>query len=99
MPTQNDYDSAFGSDDSFVKKEKARARQLRKTRWWQQKISSGQCYYCGQIFSPSELTMDHVVPYARGGRSTRSNLVPACKICNSNKKSQHPMDWFSSNEE
>lgn len=99
MPTDNDYDSAFGSDASFVQKEKAKARQIRKTRWWQQKIASGRCYYCGQIFSPSELTMDHVVPLARGGRSTRSNLVPACKLCNTNKESQHPMDWFSANEE
>ena len=30
--------------------------------------------------------MDHVVPLVRGGRSTRGNVVPACKTCNTDKK-------------
>ncbi len=30
--------------------------------------------------------MDHLVPLARGGRSTKGNLVPACKECNTKKK-------------
>jgi 5-methylcytosine-specific restriction endonuclease McrA len=32
------------------------------------------------------LTMDHVVPIVRGGRSNKGNLVPACKPCNDAKK-------------
>jgi len=35
--------------------------------------------YCLQIVSFQELTMDHLVPLTRGGRSTRDNLVPSCK--------------------
>jgi len=35
--------------------------------------------------------MDHVVPVARGGRSARGNVVPACKACNTNKK--HRLTW------
>jgi 5-methylcytosine-specific restriction endonuclease McrA len=30
--------------------------------------------------------MDHLVPLIRGGRSTKGNLVPACKDCNVAKK-------------
>ena len=32
--------------------------------------------------------MDHLVPLIRGGRSTKGNLVPACKECNTKKKHQ-----------
>jgi 5-methylcytosine-specific restriction endonuclease McrA len=37
--------------------------------------------------------MDHQVPLGRGGRSTRGNVVPACKECNTNKKALVPLEW------
>jgi len=37
--------------------------------------------------------MDHRVPLVRGGRSTRSNAVPACKPCNSAKQHLLPIEW------
>ncbi len=37
--------------------------------------------------------MDHLVPLTRGGRSTRDNLVPACKSCNNQKKNMLPLEW------
>src|SRR6202007_3433347 len=33
------------------------------------------CQFCGKIFAASELTLDHVVPRSRGGRSSWENLV------------------------
>jgi len=42
-----------------VRKEKQKARELRKTQWWKRKCAEGRCYYCGRDFKPSELTMDH----------------------------------------
>ncbi len=42
---------------------------------------------------PKELTLDHIVPVARGGRSTRNNCVPACKECNNRKKNLLPLEW------
>ena len=86
--TMDKYDDLgfAGVDDAVIKREKAKARELRKSRWWQQKIASGICYFCGNKFSPQELTMDHLVPIARGGTSCKSNLVPACKDCNNRKK-------------
>lgn len=69
-----------------IKRERAKARELRQSPWWKRKRGNGLCHYCGGKFPPQELTMDHLVPLARGGRSTKGNLVPACKSCNDQKK-------------
>jgi 5-methylcytosine-specific restriction protein A len=76
-----------------IKREKARARELRKSSWWKRKLQEGTCYYCGRKFKPSELTMDHLIPLIRGGRSVKSNLVTACKECNTKKKYLLPFEW------
>ena len=81
-------------NDSHTKREKAKAAELRKTNWWQTELARGICHYCKRTFSPGELTMDHVVPLARGGRSTRGNIVPCCKECNNKKKYYTPVDMI-----
>ncbi|MFI5173557.1 MAG: HNH endonuclease [Terriglobia bacterium] len=43
------------------------------------------CQYCGGVFSPNELTLDHVAPRSLGGTSTWENLVACCKLCNHKK--------------
>lgn len=45
------------------------------------------CQYCG---STSNLTLDHVMPVSRGGKSTWENVVTACYPCNSRKGSRTP---------
>lgn len=80
-------------DDREIRAERDKARALRKTRWWQQKTASGLCYYCGKKVKFKEITMDHLVPLSRGGRSTKDNLVPCCKKCNNLKKSMLPLEW------
>ena len=82
-----------GVDDSVIRKEKAKARELRKSSWWKNKIAQGICHYCGRQSLPGELTMDHIVPLARGGRSTKGNLVATCKECNNKKKTLLPLEW------
>jgi 5-methylcytosine-specific restriction endonuclease McrA len=47
-----------------------------------------RCQYCGRKFSTSELSLDHVVPISRGGRSTWENVVCACLGCNVRKGSK-----------
>jgi 5-methylcytosine-specific restriction endonuclease McrA len=37
--------------------------------------------------------MDHIVPLIRGGKSLKSNIVPACKECNNKKKHMLPIEW------
>ncbi|CAK8719972.1 HNH endonuclease [Candidatus Electronema halotolerans] len=91
--TKNDWDDfSFGVDDAFVRAERQKARELRKTRWWQQKTASGLCWYCQRRVPIKELTMDHAVPLAKGGRSVKSNLVPCCKDCNNAKKACLPAE-------
>ena len=43
-----------GVDEKTLRRERAKARELRKTRWWQQKISKGVCYYCHKQLSEFE---------------------------------------------
>ena len=88
-----DWYSLDAIDEAVIRAEKNKARELRKTRWWQQKTASGACWYCGEKVGYANLTMDHVIPLARGGRSTRDNLVPSCKECNTRKKSSLPIEW------
>jgi 5-methylcytosine-specific restriction endonuclease McrA len=76
-----------------LKKEKQKARDLRKTQWWKRKCAEGKCYYCENEIPPGELTMDHIVPVVRGGKSAKNNVAPACKECNSKKKHSLPIEW------
>ncbi len=89
----NDYFSIDSIDEALIRAERNKARELRRSRWWQQKTSTGTCWYCGQKVGFKNLTMDHVIPLARGGRSTKDNLVPSCKECNIKKKSSLPVEW------
>jgi 5-methylcytosine-specific restriction endonuclease McrA len=79
-------------DPAHLAREREKARQLRKSAWWQRRVQKGLCAYCGRTVAPRELTMDHVVPVARGGRSVRGNVVASCKDCNSRKKLMTPAE-------
>lgn len=48
------------------------------------------CQFCVQVFPASELTLDHVVPRSRGGRSSWDNLVACCYQCNNRKGDRTP---------
>lgn len=48
------------------------------------------CQFCGRQFPSSELTLDHVVPRSRGGRSSWENLVACCYQCNNRKGDRTP---------
>ena len=76
-----------------IKRERRIARELRKSTWWKRKCSEGKCYYCNAKVNPRELTMDHIVPIIRGGKSIKGNIVTACKECNNKKKYMIPMEW------
>jgi hypothetical protein len=44
-----------------------------------------RCVYCGQLFEPAALTVDHVQPRMRGGDGSPGNVVTACSGCNTRK--------------
>ena len=66
--------------DSLFRMERARLGQELK------------CSYCGQ---KGCLSMDHLIPRFRGGPDDGSNLVPACRPCNSSKGSRDLMAWLA----
>ena len=45
-----------------------------------------RCQYCGQQLPAHELTFDHFVPRAKGGKTEWTNIVAACVACNAHKK-------------
>jgi 5-methylcytosine-specific restriction protein A len=83
----------FDIEAADIRRERAKARELRHSQWWKRRLAKGVCHWCGRRVVPAELTMDHIVPLARGGRSTKGNLVPCCKDCNNQKKQLLPMEW------
>jgi 5-methylcytosine-specific restriction enzyme A len=84
---------SFVADEADIKREKEKARDLRSSQWWKRQVAKGVCHYCGNRFSAKELTMDHIVPVSKGGRTTKGNVVPCCKTCNTEKKSKLLMEW------
>lgn len=50
------------------------------------------CQYCGNEFATEELTFDHVVPVAQGGRKDWTNIATACVTCNKRKGARTPAE-------
>ena len=73
-------------DEADLRRERAKARELRASQWWKRRRATGLCHYCGKNVGAAKLTMDHLVPLIRGGRSTKGNVVAACKDCNDAKR-------------
>jgi len=84
---------AYNLDEADIKRERQKARKLRASQWWKRCCAKAVCYYCKQKIQPKELTMDHIVPISRGGKTTKGNVVPCCKECNNNKKQLLPIEW------
>ena len=87
----NPFDMNIEAED--LRRERNKARELRASPWWKRQCAKGRCHYCGRPTPARDLTMDHIVPIARGGRTTRGNVAPCCKDCNNRKKGMLPMEW------
>lgn len=48
------------------------------------------CMYCGQRHHRHALSRDHITPLSQGGQDTWTNVVTACKRCNSRKSGRKP---------
>ena len=51
-------------------------------------LSGGYCQICSCVLEPNDWHPDHVVPYARGGRTCVSNGAATCAKCNLSKGSK-----------
>ncbi|MBS1986185.1 MAG: HNH endonuclease [Bdellovibrionales bacterium] len=71
-------------------------RKLRtKARFTRQHVFARdgfRCQYCKETFPSKELTLDHVVPLVRGGRTSWSNIVACCADCNQKKGGRTPQE-------
>lgn len=45
---------------------------------------------CNQFYLPEELTVDHIIPWSKGGRTVLSNAELLCRACNSKKGNKLP---------
>ncbi len=50
------------------------------------------CQYCGKRSSTSELSLDHLLPRSKGGKSSWENLVCCCVTCNAKKGGRTPIE-------
>ena len=51
-----------------------------------------ECQYCGEEFPTNDLTFDHVLPVAQGGRKDWENIVTCCVTCNRKKGGRTPAE-------
>lgn len=59
--------------------------EVKLTRHYLYARDNWRCQYCGNKFSSSDLTFDHVIPRAHGGPTSWNNLVTCCVPCNQRK--------------
>ncbi|MBF0420507.1 MAG: HNH endonuclease [Magnetococcales bacterium] len=83
----------FPADPEFMEVERRKAKLLKQSAWWKNRIGTGQCAYCHKRVPPKELTMDHKTPLIRGGRTSKSNCVPCCRSCNELKENMPAEKW------
>jgi len=67
-------------------------------RMWRNEIKekwNHECAYCG---SNDELTLDHIIPLAKGGVDYTHNVLCSCRKCNSDKGHTPWREWYGSQE-
>lgn len=69
---------------------KVRHRRVKFSRRNLWKRDNFCCQFCGHRPRNDEITMDHVVPKSRGGKSSFKNCVLACIECNKRKDNRTP---------
>ena len=65
----------------------AGAARSHSVQEWLEKVAllGGVCTYCGEA---KPLTRDHKIPLSRGGTDDIENILPACRSCNSRKRTR-----------
>lgn len=87
---------ALGSQATCRKRGKPSSWIRRTTRLRVYMRDGFECTYCGAPpdFTTRSLTIDHVVPRSRGGTNKPSNLVTACRACNSARQDSTIREWL-----
>ena len=67
-------------------------------RLWRRKIKERWDYECAYCGSDDDITIDHVIPRAKGGMDTIENMVSCCETCNQDKAHTPWEEWYFSQE-
>ena len=82
--------------NAYKQARKAKERKLTHTltrEQWQEIKNNfdNKCAYCGKA---KTLEQEHFYPVTLGGEYATSNIIPACKNCNSSKGAKLFKDWY-----
>src|SRR5207245_8776409 len=66
------------ADGAALRRERARAREIRQSGWWKRRIAEGRCHYCAREVGARALTLDHLVPLIRRGHPVEARVAPLC---------------------
>ena len=87
---RNPEESAAKVMRYYVRRNHGTGNDVTAEQWKEIKAAFDyRCAYCGRKMRA--LTMDHIIPLSKGGLHTASNIVPACKSCNSKKGERSPL--------
>ena len=60
-----------------------------ETQWYDLKAKYGnRCLCCGVSEAKGKLTIDHIIPFSKGGTNWIENIQPLCQSCNSKKQAR-----------
>lgn len=81
-------------------KRQAKKEQLPNTlteKQWSDvcEVFDHKCCYCGES---TDLEQEHFVALSKGGGYTHSNIIPACRKCNSSKNNRSFFEWYPNYE-
>lgn len=85
----NNREKVRAKDSRRRAREKSAPTYLISPKDWRW-LFSQPCFYCG---GRENMTIDHIIPLARGGSHGIGNLLPACHGCNASKGSKTQLEW------
>jgi 5-methylcytosine-specific restriction endonuclease McrA len=108
-PSSVDYRVRYQADPEFRAKEVARRwarkeveRQIPSDGTLTPQVvrslfaAATHCPYCTEPVHPRDKTLDHIIPVSRGGLHSSTNVIVACRSCNSIKHARTPGEWMGS---
>jgi len=76
----------------LTKYDRLPSRDVKYSRQTLFERDSYRCAYCGKHFPRPELTVDHIIPRSKGGKTNWDNTVSACRQCNFLKANRTPQE-------
>lgn len=83
----NDANRGWRFNNVRMRRARTKAPDAASYRDWLDVLAAhgGKCAHCG---TTARIECDHILPVARGGQHTKSNLQPLCRSCNATKNAR-----------